>query len=179
GQVTHWLFATGDTLAINVFRALALLATHPRQRELAEEDPAHLEACLQEAMRLWPTTPLLSRVALEGATVGGIAVPAGRQVLISNTFNHRDPERADADRFAPEAWTEGDRRHDWSLNHFSPGPQGCPGAPLALYLGGTVLTRLLERGPRLQSPRLDPMQPLPEMLDFFRLRFSFERALPG
>ena len=31
GQVTHWLFALGDTLAINAWRALALISTHPVQ----------------------------------------------------------------------------------------------------------------------------------------------------
>ena len=28
GQLIHWLFAMGDTLPTNLFRALALLATH-------------------------------------------------------------------------------------------------------------------------------------------------------
>ena len=32
GQVPHWLFACGDTLAINAYRALALITTHPEQR---------------------------------------------------------------------------------------------------------------------------------------------------
>src|SRR6185369_9498520 len=52
-QLPHWLFATGDTLAINAYRALALLAAHPAHRERALEDPAYMEACLEEAMRLW------------------------------------------------------------------------------------------------------------------------------
>ena len=93
GQVPHWLFACGDTLAINAYRALALITTHPEQRarvvaEVNEADTTeaddvgssltaagiagldHLEACVEDAMRLYPTTPLLSRetdreVALE------------------------------------------------------------------------------------------------------------------
>jgi cytochrome P450 len=175
-QVTHWLFAMGDTLSANVFRALALLASHPREREIAERDPEYLGACLEEAMRLWPTTPLLSRVTLEEATLGGAAVPAGTQLLISNTYNHRDRERhEDADRFHPEAWTEGNRSEDWSLNHFSHGPQGCPGAGLALFVGKAALAKLLRRPVRLLQPRLDPERPLPQMLDFFRLRFAVGR----
>jgi cytochrome P450 len=189
-QITHWLFAMGDTLFANLLRALALIASHPRpgaqvDAELrdAQFDSArsveglrYLEACLQEAMRLWPTTPLLSRETLEETEWDGAAVPAGTQILVSNTFNHRDPERhREPDRFDPEAWTVGNRGDDWSLNHFSHGPQGCPGAGLALFVGkaylGVLLTR---RRPRLLDPWLAPERPLPRMLDFFQLRFVLE-----
>ena len=43
GQIPHWLFATHDTLAINALRCLALLASHPRQRGVAEEATARGE----------------------------------------------------------------------------------------------------------------------------------------
>ena len=61
-------------------------------------------------MRLWPTTPMLSReTTTEDVEWGGETVPAGTQVLIVNTFGHRDRDRIDyADRFAPEEWIEGD-----------------------------------------------------------------------
>jgi cytochrome P450 len=175
-QVTHWLFAMGDTLFANAYRALALLATHSRQRERAMADSEYLAACLQEAMRLWPTTPLLSRESLAQTTWDGGIAPAGTQLLISNVFNHRDLERhPGANRFNPEAWTEGDRAEDWSLNHFSHGPQSCPGADLALFLGTSLLAGLLaQRTPRLLEPKLDPNRPLPHMLDFFALRFELE-----
>jgi cytochrome P450 len=188
-QVTHWLFAMGDTLFINLFRALAAIAGHPRQRQKVKEEISgagpdargiaglsHLEACLQEAMRLWPTTPLLSRETLEETEWDGATVPAGTQVLISNTFNHRDRQRHEgANRFEPEAWTHGDRGNDWSLNHFSHGPQGCPGTSLALLVGKATLVSLLRRGnPRLLEPALEPGRSMPEMLDFFRIRFAVD-----
>jgi cytochrome P450 len=188
GQAAHWLFATHDTLAINAFRALALIACHPRQRrlvlaELADLDPqaldgesvgrlAYLEACLQEAMRLWPTTPMLSRVTLADTDWRGSVVPAGTQVLVVNTYLHRDTDRHPwADRFVPERWTEGDAAREWSFNHFSRGPQGCPGAGLALFLGKAVLATVLRRRvAELRSPSLDPERALPHMLDFFGIR---------
>jgi cytochrome P450 len=199
GQVIHWLFALGDTLPANAFRALALLASHPRQRAAVEGELAasasggeqvraaevaslpYLEACLEEAMRLWPTTPFLSRETLEETEWDGDSVPAGTQVLISNTFNHRDPERHEfADRFAPEAWTAGGAADDWSFNHFSHGPQGCPGAGLALFVGKVMLAQLLAtRQVALLKPKLDPERPLPHMLDFFALRFSVEGLVPS
>lgn len=190
GQAAHWLFATHDTLAINAFRALALLGSHPTQRaralaELDRFDPdsagaedvgglSYLEACLEEAMRLWPTTPMLSRETLSETDWNGVAVPAGTQVLIVNTFMHRDTDRQPwADRFAPEKWLDGDAAEDFSFNHFSRGPQGCPGAHLALFLGAAVIATLLSRrSVTLESPRLGPEPPLPHMLDFFGLRFA-------
>ena len=192
GQVPHWLFASQDTLSMNALRALAAIASHPQQRakaeaELRDGDLAtgngiaglgYLQACLQDAMRLWPTTPLLSRETLVDLRWNGGVVPAGTQVLIVNTFHHRDPERVEyADRFAPEAWTEGDAASDWSFNHFSHGPQGCPGFYLALLLGTAVLAQLLtERRPQLVEPKLDPSRPLPHMLNVFGLRFELPKA---
>ena len=181
GQVIHWLFATGDTLASNSFRGLALLASHPVQRaeadaEAEREDAGlpYLEACLQEGMRLWPTTNMLARETLVDTDWRGAEVPAGTNVMIANHFFHRDTDRHPwADRFSPEQWTGGDAAESWSFNHFSRGPQGCPGAGLALFLAkaavGTVLT---ERAIELRSPKLDPAEPMPHMLDFFRTRIG-------
>jgi cytochrome P450 len=183
GQVTHWLFALQDTLSANAFRALALITSHPEQRLIVESEIGsteavagleHLRACMHEAMRLWTTTPLLSRETLVDLTWNGATVPAGTQILIFNTFHHRDRERFEyADRFAPEAWTDGDAAREWSFNHFSHGPQGCPGENLAMLVGSAVLAHLLKQAePQLLEPELDPERPLPHMLDVFRLRFS-------
>ena len=169
-QLTHWLFAMGDTLFINAFRTLAMIAIYPGRGDL--------EACLQETMRLWTTTPILSRETLEETEWDGAKVPAGTQVLISNTFNHRDRQRHEgANRFEPEAWTEGDRASDWSLNHFSHGPQGCPGSSIALQVGTAAIGSLLEgKKIRLLSPNIDPTRPLPEMLDFFGIKLALDDA---
>jgi hypothetical protein len=169
GQVTHWLFAFGDTLAVNAFRALALVAVFDPSRDDAE----YLGACLQEAMRLWPTTPMLSRVATRDVDWDGVNVRAGTQLLIVNAFNHRDRDAVPfADRFEPEAWLSGDAADDWQFNHFSHGPQGCPGATLALHAGTAMLAAVLTRQPRLLEPRLDPSKPLPHALDYFALKFE-------
>jgi len=184
-QVQHWLFATHDTLAINSFRCLALLASHARQRasamaELNESELGgpYLEACLHEAMRLWPTTPMLARETVSDVDWDGTRVPACTQVVIVNALLHRDPERHDfADRFDPEAWIDGTAADDWSFNHLSHGPQGCPGSGLALLLGRALLGRVLrERRVALVGSGLDPDRPLPHMVDFFGLRFRLTSA---
>jgi cytochrome P450 len=177
GQLPHWLFATQDTLAINCFRALAVIAAHPDARVRAREDADYRGACLQEAMRLWPTTPLLAREAAREIRWDGETLPKGTQVLISNTFMHRDPEtHSAADRFTPEAWLSGDYASDWSFNHLSHGPQGCPGAALALAIGKAALAEALAGDPELAEPRLDPAKPLPHMLDFHAIRFTLRQG---
>jgi len=190
GQFTHWLFALQDTTSVNVLRALALLATHDLALETAQEeleslgDPlsggdvarlAHLRAILLEAMRLWPTTPMLARETVTELVWNGVRVPAGTQVLIVNLFHHRDPERLGeaADRCSPEGWLDGRFDADWGLNHLSHGPQGCPGANLALLIGTATLAALLRRGtPRLAVGDLSADGPLPHMLNPFALRMT-------
>ena len=92
GQIPHWLFATQDTLAINCFRALAVIAAHQEARARAREDEEYLGACLEDAMRLWPTTPILARELVREVEWNGERIPKGTQVVISNTFMHRDPD---------------------------------------------------------------------------------------
>jgi hypothetical protein len=182
GQVIHWLFALGDTLAINALRCLALLASHDSERaevikELSAPDgkgaARRLDACLQEAMRLWPTTPMLSRETTRELDWNGVTVPAGTQVLIVNSFNHRDRSRFEwADRFSPDRWLDGGAGEEWSFNHFSHGPQGCPGVELSLLVGRTMLGAVLRsREVELLEPSIDPAKPLPYSLDYFGLKF--------
>jgi hypothetical protein len=175
GQVIHWMFALGDTLAINAYRCLALLAVYPDARARALEDGPYMDACLQEAMRLWPTTAMLSRETVSEVDWDGVTLPKGTQLLIVNTFNHRDRSRFDyADRFAPEAWLDGGTASDdWSFNHFSHGPQGCPGTGIALLTGRSMLTEVLrDRDVRLTEPSLNPRKRLPNALDFYGLKFE-------
>jgi cytochrome P450 len=185
GQLIHWLFAMGDTLPANLFRALALLATHPEalKRVRAEigakklttvatvTGSTYLAGCILEAMRLWPTTALFGRVQAEDYRwKNGQKTPAGTPLLIHNLFNHRNRVRIPyADRFAPEEWSDGNAGDDWSFNFFSHGPQGCPGAGLSIFLGQAFLGRLVTQAePKLTSgPRLRPGQRLPYAFDIY------------
>jgi cytochrome P450 len=146
-QIPHWIFAMRDTLGANAYRALALAVTHPGE---------DLGGLLNEAMRLWPTTPLLAREKVDDGT----------QVMILNVFNHRDPREPDFNEVRPE------REHSYRFNHLSNGTQDCPGGPLVMLIGTAVLERVLaEYKLRYEGP---PLEPVPEMLDFFQLRFDVE-----
>ncbi|GAS89085.1 cytochrome P450 [Mycolicibacterium brisbanense] len=182
-QVIHWMFAMGDTLAINLWRCLALLATHAEvllhAQSAIDEHGAHgyLAGCLSDAMRLWPSTPALARTLTGPTEWEGEIVPAGTQVMIVNTFNHRDTSRfPEADQFNPTAWTREPTQSSWSFNFFSHGPQACPGADVALRIGVAVLTAVLgERSPTATGAKLNPHQPLPLTLDHSRVNIRLKR----
>lgn len=190
GQLIHWLFAMGDTLPTNLYRALALLSAHPDAlaRVRAEADAAdsveavagsaYLAGCILEAMRLWPTTALFGRVQAEEVRwKNGQKTPAGTQLLIHNLFNHRNRDRIPfADRFAPEEWSEGSAGDDWSFNFFSHGPQGCPGAGMSIFLGQAFLGRLLAQAtPRItRGTTLDAGKPLPHGWDVYTATIALD-----
>ncbi len=175
-----------NTLGANAWRALATIVADPEieRRALEDIDGAdlaesadidglgYLEGCLSEAMRLWPTTPILARETTRETTLAGQKLDAGTQVMIFNTFNHRDHEQVDdADAFKPERWSSGER--DYRFNHLSNGSQDCPGGPLVYLLGKAVLANVIGRYDlTLREPSLDPGKPLPYTLDPFQTRFA-------
>jgi cytochrome P450 len=185
-QVPHWMFAMRDTLGANAYRALAAIVSDQavEQRVRTELDGAdladagavdglrYLEGCLQEAMRLWPTTPLLARETTRETTLAGEKLEEGTQVMVLNVFNHRDPDHVeDADRLKPERWADDGR--DYRFNHLSNGTQDCPGGALVLLLGKAVLAQMLDRHSlTLQRPKLGSAGALPASFDFYDACFS-------
>ena len=185
-QIPHWMFAMMETLATNTLRALALIVSHPaveervrlpihKNKSFSPSDVAsftYLEGCLQEAMRLWPTTSMLGRKALVADRICGNLVPAKTQIIILNTFNHRDNEtHYFANQFAPEIWSE--HKVDYHFNHLSNGAQVCAGLRLALFIGTAVLAELLRTGRyKLREPSLNPARPLPHSFNEFRTKLE-------
>lgn len=192
-QLPHWMFAMGDTLAINTVGALALICAHPdaeaRVRdEMARHPPVsaaniqrlkYLEGCVQEAMRLWPSTLMLMREALVEDRVGETVIPAGMQVLIHNGFNHRDAKtHSFADRFQPEIWIE--RPVDYHFNHLSNGAQSCAGKDLALFIAKAVLATLLSANRfDLREPPIEAGSGLPYAFDHFSFQCVRTPVAPG
>ena len=173
------------------FRALALIASHPRQRARWRRSwraPEGGDAGGRGRTRVPASVPPGGDAAVadhaaavtrdaRGLDWNGAAVPAGTQVLIFNTFHHRDRERDDyADRFAPEAWTKGAARGGLGLQPFQPRSAGMPRRGPRALVGSAVLARLLTQAePRLLEPKLDPERPLPHMLDSSACAFPYER----
>ncbi|MBX9152061.1 cytochrome P450 [Rhodococcus qingshengii] len=192
GQVPHWLFAF-DAAGIVTIRALALLATHPRQRaraleEIDETDPRHpslypfLRACVLESARLWPTTPVILRDSIAPTTwptERGVAeIPTDSAFIILTAAFHRDPQNVPfADVFTPDAWLDG-RADTQAFMPFSGGPAVCPGQNFALFVATTALANLLRGNTFELDPRtgLTADAAVPATLNHYSLRFRTKPA---
>lgn len=145
--------------------SLALLAKHPEvaARHHAELDRVldgatpgveHLaelplnRAIIDEAMRLFPPSWVITREALEPDVVGGYDIEPKAQLLLSCYVIHRDPmvwpdpERFDPDRFLPEG---AKTRHRFAHFPFGGGPRLCVGDQYALTEAQLVLARFGQR----------------------------------
>ncbi|WP_201260767.1 cytochrome P450 [Embleya scabrispora] len=188
GQVPHWLFAY-DAAAIAAYNALTLLAAHPAyadraRNEQARRDPAdpqgiaaaqELRACVLESLRLWPTT----LVILRDATHGDRLAPGGAAVAVISSFFHRDAQTLEfADRFAPEAWSNGLAEPARGIVPFSAGPAACPGRNLVLFTVSAVLDTVLRETTELRPAghtALDPGRPLPHTWNHTEVRLTAGR----
>lgn len=185
GQVPHWLFAF-DAAGMVSLRTLALLSLHPEHAATARKEIANgeaglpfLRACVLDAVRLWPTTPVLLRESTTVTSWRGTTLPSNTLFFTFTPFFHRDRALVPfADRFAPDAWLDGRAGALPALVPFSDGPGRCPGENLVLLVTSTLLAELLRAGDyRLLAPttlrsRTHAHDRLPATLDNFGLRFA-------
>jgi cytochrome P450 len=159
-------FAAGhETTAITLTWTFYLLSQHPRVlRRLQEEVDGVLHGrtptledlpalpytlrVFEEAMRLYPSAPIVPRLANHDTTLGGHHLPAGARVLVNlvNIQRHpdhwADPERFDPDRFEPAArkgW------HRYAYLPFGAGPHLCIGKHFALMEAQLLLAAIVAR----------------------------------
>lgn len=188
GQMPQWLFAF-DAAGMASLRAMALLATHPRERALAVEDAAepdrvsarpYLRACVLESVRLWPTTPTILRDTTEDTQwADGSTIARGAGLMIVAPAFHRDDELLPfAHSFVPQIWLDGTAQTYPQLVPFSAGPAQCPGRNLVLLVTSTLLAHVLH-GLALDlrsDPKPVPERPLPMTLNQLTLDFGARRA---
>lgn len=139
------IVAGHDTTASLIGNGVVALLDHPDQLRKICEDPATIPAAVEELIRFSAPVPHATfRVTSEPVRIGGVAVPAGCQVLVCLASANRDPEvHHDPDRLdigrAPQ-------RHVG----FGHGIHFCLGAPLARLEGRIAFEALLGRFPRLR-----------------------------
>jgi cytochrome P450 len=174
-----FLAAGHETTAKALTWTLYLLARAPvwqeRLRAEVEEvagsgavGAAHLDrlvltrAVLEEAMRLYPPAPVMTRHAAADVDLGGVAVPADALVIIPVFAVHRhkklwdDPDRFDPGRFLPE------RRARLARTQFMPfgfGARTCIGNSFAMMEGPAILATLV-RGARFEWDGVHAPEPL-------------------
>jgi len=184
-EVDTFMFEGHDTTSAAITWTLHLLGCHPEIQEGVVEEILqvcgsssdismdqlgqlkYLERCIKEALRLYPSVPIISRRLGADANIGGITIPAGVHVLINIYLIHRDPQQwkdpevFNPDRFLPENSVG---RHAFAFVPFSAGSRNCIGQRFALLEEKCVLSWIL-RNFRVQSvKRRDQLRPKTELI---------------
>lgn len=152
-----------ETTALGLAWTLHLLAQH-REHEAAVLDeiagvtgggpllPEHVaalpltRAVFQEAMRLYPPAPVITRQVEAPFTLGGVSLKEGMVLYVPIQAVHRHerlwerPDVFDPSRFAPEA-ARG--RHRYAYLPFGAGPRICIGSAFATMEAVAILAVLL------------------------------------
>jgi cytochrome P450 len=162
-NVSTLIGAGSDTVAVALTWAIFLLSQAPQVREAVEaEVDAHLmrgpltlealdklvwtRAVIEEAMRLYPPTPVIGRMACGDDDLGGECVPAGATILISPWVIHRHTRLWDEpDMFEPERFLPGRREHipRFAYLPFGAGPRICLGMGFAMQEAVALLATLV------------------------------------
>lgn len=156
------MFVAGhETTAGSVAFLLALLARHPEVQERVHLEATGLaegtvslgsvpwtEAVWKEAVRLYPSVPMLDRMATENARLGDYSIPKGANLIWSPYVLHRKYV-ADPEQFNPRRFFDGAQPPPGTYLPFGEGPRMCIGKSLA-DMEGVTLTALLCRAFRFE-----------------------------
>jgi cytochrome P450 len=146
------IVAGTDTTTSLIGNSIVALLDHPDQLQLLSQEPHRMPAAIEEFIRFDAPVPHATfRVATAPVELGGIEVPAGKQVLVCLGGANHDP-----DAFADGEVLDITRPTKSHLG-FGHGPHFCLGAPLARLEARIAFTAMLERFPhlRLAVPRAD------------------------
>jgi cytochrome P450 len=172
GEICTLLFAGFDTSAAALAWALWLLAQMQLLQENlrcqisnvigdSEPNPDHLAqlpdllAFVNEALRVFPPIPILSRIAVERDIINGTLIQPGQRILLSVIGIHLNPGYfADPVKCNPKRFPDGKLTHD-QREHFLPfglGPRACGGSRFAMLELPLALMTLLGK---LQFGRIE------------------------
>lgn len=118
----------------------------PTSEDLPRLSYTHM--VIQEAIRLYPPSWIISRNAVAEDSIGGYAIPARAPILLLPYVTHRhpafwqDPERFDPTRFAPEQIAT---RPRYAYVPFGGGPRQCIGNTFALTEAQLILATVAQQ----------------------------------
>jgi cytochrome P450 len=142
--------AGSDNSATLMTQVLHLLLTHPDQWQLVVEDPEQwLPAAIEESMRYRPPALTSKRTASSDAELGGVAIPAGSNLMLHLGSANRDPSVFPEPNKFDITRRSDSKNLGWGLwTHF------CVGAPLAKLEVQVALETVIDRlvGVRLADP---------------------------
>ncbi|MER7008088.1 cytochrome P450 [Dactylosporangium sp. NPDC000555] len=130
---------------------LALLAANPTWQDRSRADPEARTSVINEALRLYPPTWLISRTVAADGVYAGWSLRAGDEVVISPYVSQRDPVVfPEPERFAPERWA-GLRPGIAQYFPFGAGARRCVAAELSLRRLDELVQQVLRRATRLSG----------------------------
>ncbi|KAJ8915094.1 hypothetical protein NQ315_014349 [Exocentrus adspersus] len=167
-EVDTFLFGGHDTTAMCICYTLMALANEPHiQEEIVKEiheilgdsgnpptyselqQMSYMERCIKESLRLYPSIPMVSRIAGEDIkTHSGYTIPKGANVCMFIYDMHRSPDlwpnplKFDPDRFLPENIRG---RHPYAFIPFSAGSRNCIGQKYGFLEVKTALCSILRK----------------------------------
>ncbi|NMO00281.1 cytochrome P450 [Gordonia sp. TBRC 11910] len=160
-QLMIFLLAGHETTSTALTFALWLLGHHDTEQQQVRDEVGRLDSnpsasdfqqlafttmVLKEAMRLYPSAPILNRIAARDDVIDGYRVRRGQMVLFSPWVMHRradlwpDPLKFDPLRFTPENEAT---RHRLAWMPFAHGPRGCIGQRFAMLESAVVLANVI------------------------------------
>ena len=171
-QVLVFLLAGHETTSTALTFALHLLGRHPDVQDAVRAEVREVvgdgrptagatasltltTAVLKETMRLYPSAPFVSRLAVADDEVMGHPVPAGTTVVLVPWTIHRhpgfweDPLTFDPSRFAPEVEAAA-RRHRYAWMPFGGGPRACIGQHFS-FVEALLALAIVLRGHRVTA----------------------------
>jgi cytochrome P450 len=174
-QVLVFLLAGHETTSTALTFTLDLLGRHPevQRRVRAEVDEvlgdrtptagdvpalALTTRTLKEAMRLYPSAPLIGRMAVADDELCGYRIPARSNLAVVPWVIHRhpgfwdEPGRFDPERFTPEREKA---RHHYAWLPFGGGPRGCIGQHFSM-LESVIALAMLVRDFEFAAPAAEP-----------------------
>jgi cytochrome P450 len=140
-RIASNLFAAGQETTVRLIAtALRRIAEEPQTQAELRANRDLIPRFIEEVLRT--EGPILGeyRLAIKTTELGGVHIPAGTQVFLSNGAANRDPRQFECPaEFRPAR--ENVRRHV----AFGLGIHTCPGAPLARSETRITIERLLDR----------------------------------
>jgi cytochrome P450 len=158
--LSQLLVAGNETTTATFAEGVYLLAKHPDQLQLVQDDMSLLPGMIDEMLRLSTPTTQMWRVCLQDTELNGVKIPQGATMMIKfGSANRDEMQFAQGDRF------DVTRSNVKTQIAFGQGVHRCLGAPLAqqeLMVGFEVILE------RMTNFRLQPgdeeLQFLPSLL---------------
>ncbi|XP_039433166.1 cytochrome P450 4c3-like [Culex pipiens pallens] len=146
-----YLLGTDAAVQDRLFEEIDSVMGQDRDREptmIELNEMRYLDCCIKEALRLFPSIPLIARRLTEDVQVENYVIPKATNAVIVVYQLHRDakvfpnPEAFNPDRFLPENCCG---RHPYAYIPFSAGPRNCIGQKFGALEEKAVMVAVLRK----------------------------------